>query len=58
MEIRNKQGELDEIIAHNANIHLEQMDHNHWWMGIEVDGKRWMVNFHSKTAIEVIVGKD
>ena len=45
LEIRT-QGELadgrlalDEIVADGASIHLEQMAHDSWWMGIEAAGK-------------------
>jgi hypothetical protein len=51
MEIRT-QGELedgrpalDEIVAKGATIHLEQMDHDRWWMGIEAGGKCFHLNF-------------
>ena len=30
---------LDEIVAAGADVHLEQMDHDQWWMGIEAGGK-------------------
>ncbi len=25
---------LDEVVANGANVHLEQMDHDQWWMAI------------------------
>ena len=30
---------VDEVVANGANVHLEQMDHDQWWMGIQSDGK-------------------
>jgi hypothetical protein len=36
---------LDEIVASGATIHLEQMDHDAWWMGIEGGGKYFHLNF-------------
>ena len=36
---------LDEIVASGAAIHLEQMDHDAWWMGIEGGGKYYHLNF-------------
>lgn len=36
---------LDEIVANGAFIHLEQMSHDHWWMGIEAGGKYLHLNF-------------
>ena len=36
---------LDEIVATGAAIHLEQMNHDHWWMGIEAGAKYFHLNF-------------
>jgi hypothetical protein len=36
---------LDEIVADGASIHLEQMSHDQWWMGIEAGGKYFHLNF-------------
>ena len=36
---------LDEIVATCAAIHLEQMDHDRWWMGIEAGGRQFHLNF-------------
>ena len=36
---------LDEIVAGVAVVHLEQMAHDHWWMGLEAAGKHFHVNF-------------
>ena len=30
---------LDEIVGYGASLHLEQMDHDQWWMGIQAGGK-------------------
>ena len=35
---------LDEIVARGASLHLEQMSHDHWWMGIEAAGKYFHLN--------------
>ena len=32
---------LDEIVATCAAIHLEQMSHDQWWMGIEAGGRHF-----------------
>jgi len=32
---------LDEIVACGAFVHLEQMAHDHWWMGLEAGGKHF-----------------
>ena len=44
LEIRT-QGELpdgrpalDEIVARGAFVHLEQMAHDHWWLGLKLAG--------------------
>ena len=36
---------LDEIVARGAFLHLEQMAHDHWWMGLEAGGKHFHLNF-------------
>jgi hypothetical protein len=36
---------LDEIVATGAHVHLEQMDHDRWWMGIEAGGRHFHLNF-------------
>src|ERR1039458_5405517 len=36
---------LDEIVARGASVHLEQMAHDHWWMGLEAGGKYFHLNF-------------
>ncbi len=54
IEIRT-QGELEdgrpalgEIVATKASVHLEQMAHDHWWMGLEAGGKCFHLNFGVK----------
>ena len=39
---------LDEIVAAGAYVHLEQMDHDQWWMGIEAGGKLFHLWFTSE----------
>jgi len=52
-------GDVDEIIADQAKVHLEIMDDDHVWMSIEdINGKRIMVNFHSDSPIEILVEDD
>ena len=59
IEIRNHaSGRLDEIVAHNANVHLEQMDNNYWWMGLEVAGRYFHVRFICAKSIRVTVDED
>ena len=36
---------LDEVVASGATVHLEQMSHDHWWMGLEAGGKYFHLNF-------------
>jgi hypothetical protein len=36
---------LDEIVASGAFVHLEQMSHDHWWMGLEAGGQLFHLNF-------------
>jgi len=44
-ELEDGRPALDEIVASGATIHLEQMSHDHWWMGIEAGGKYFHLNF-------------
>jgi hypothetical protein len=39
---------LDEIVATGAFVHLEQMSHDSWWMGLEAGGKYFHLNFGVK----------
>lgn len=39
---------LDELVATGADVHLEQMDHDQWWMGIQFGGK----DFHLWFTLE------
>jgi len=51
-EVRlNDDGTLDEIVG-TGWFHLEQMDHDHWWMCFESAGKRVDVWLQSKKAIK------
>jgi hypothetical protein len=36
---------LDEIVCAGANVHLEQMDADKWWMGIEAGGEQFHLWF-------------
>jgi hypothetical protein len=47
-EVPDGRPALDEIVAEKANIHLEQMSHDQWWMGIEAGGKYFHLNFDVK----------
>ena len=40
-ELADGRPALDEIVAHGASVHLEQMSHDQWFMGIEAGGKRF-----------------
>jgi hypothetical protein len=42
-------GIIDEIVAHDCNVHVEQMSADGWYMGIEAsDGSTWQFWFGSK----------
>src|ERR1035438_6283606 len=41
---------LDEVVATCAAVHLEQMDHGQWWMGIEAGGRYFHLNFSVDTG--------
>ncbi|HJQ37183.1 MAG TPA: hypothetical protein VKB93_08595 [Thermoanaerobaculia bacterium] len=55
MEIRrNADGTLDEVVANDVVVHLEQMADNCWWMGVSTADNAHLVhvNFYSETKIE------
>ena len=43
-------GELDEIVARDAGVHLERMDKNAWFLGIQVGGEVLQVWIGAKRA--------
>jgi hypothetical protein len=58
-EVRlHKDGTLDEIVVTNGYFHLEQMDHNHWWLVCESGGVSVNVNLHAKGKITATYHKD
>lgn len=37
---------IDEIVLHDANVHVEQMSDDAWWIGVTLkDGSYWAGNF-------------
>jgi len=49
-ELRPAQGLPDDMVFHGVGyLHIEQMDYDSWWMGIEVAGKRFRLVFYSAT---------
>lgn len=41
-------GDIDEMVVHDASIHIEQMGDRCWWIGIDLpDGGYWAGNFHA-----------
>jgi hypothetical protein len=54
IEIRNEvglSGGLDELVATRADIHLEQMQLDHWWMRIDAGGKSIKLDFRIKDGL-------
>ncbi len=51
---RNRDGSLDEVVAENVFVHLEQMADNSWWMGVSTPDNTHLVhvNFYSEQVIE------
>jgi hypothetical protein len=47
---------LDEVVANGASVHLEQMSHDQWWMGLESGGKHfhlWFVLREGRLQVQV-----
>lgn len=46
---RNPDGSIDEIVAKAANLHIEHMTDDGWFMGLDMpDGSYWQFWFGSK----------
>lgn len=46
---RNPDGSIDEIVAKNCTLHVEQMSNDGWFMGIDgPDGSYWQFWFGAK----------
>jgi hypothetical protein len=46
VEVREKNGAIDEIVIKRGNIHIEQMDSSRWFMGVDAsDGSYWQFWF-------------
>ncbi len=52
---RNDDGSLDEIVAHNAFVHLERVDKDSWWLLVEANDFEVRVNLSSKRKIKAIM---
>lgn len=47
----NRRGhDIDEIVIHDATVHIEQMGDNCWWIGITSPRGYWAGNFSTKRA--------
>jgi len=43
--------DIDEIVLHNATVHIEQMGNRCWWIGITLpDGGYWAGNFTTRKS--------
>lgn len=38
-------GDIDEIVLHGVDVHIEQMDDRCWWIGMYRGDDRWAGNF-------------
>lgn len=51
-EVRtNPDGSLDEVVATNATVHLEQLSPESWWLSIEAGGVRVIVDLTAESEI-------
>lgn len=51
-------GDIDEIVAHNVTVHIEQMDDRCWWIGITwPDGSYWDGNFYATKKGKMTFGQ-
>jgi hypothetical protein len=57
----NGAGQVDEVFAQGADLHIEQMNDGHWWMGVtDATGEFWHINFSTNrnTTINCFVESD
>jgi hypothetical protein len=55
---RNEDGTVDEVVV-CGNVHVEQMDTGHWWIGIDpADGRLLHLNLHARGKITLNVEDD
>lgn len=52
-EIRTRNGQEDDIVVSEADIHLEDMDGKNWWMGVYKGDKRATFWMSSQSKITV-----
>jgi hypothetical protein len=52
---RNDDALLNEIVAKNATIHLEQMDNMCWWLRITHDKETIRIFFNSRSKLNLII---
>lgn len=58
-EVRhNKNGTLDEVVAHNAYVHLEQMDDDQWWLLVKSGGEEVRLWFSSKKKVKALIEEE
>lgn len=51
---RNEDGSLDEVVAQNCNLHIEQMSEDCWWFAIyPEEGKRLSVFMTGKIEVDL-----
>ena len=60
MEIRGEfvedpNGDLDEVVAHNAIVHLERMANNAWSLIIEEPGEKVNITLHTERILNAFV---
>lgn len=56
IEIRNDdKGGFDELIAFNATVHIEMMDDNKVWLGIETAEKSYGMWISSKKKLSIYI---
>lgn len=52
IELRfDDQGEFDELYVRSAQIHIERMSDDHWWMSVTCGQHSVMLDLHSKALI-------
>lgn len=53
VEVRKIDGELDEIVADECALHIEQMDVGNWWICITAGDKTYHLNLYTKRSARI-----
>ena len=58
VRVTDDDGDLDEFVARNVNMHFERMDVGEWWCGIDFNnGDHWALSFGATNPRAKVYGR-